>query len=403
MDKRKIILIDPATDETEKLQTALKHAGFEVSVFQNGDEAYTACIKEQPSMVLSELFLPGLNGVQLFNKLRTNYSTQHIPFVVVTHEKQREERIKSMKLGIDDYIAKPFYIEEVVARIEMILTETEIVEETRRSLEHGFSGSLGEMNLVDLIQTFEVGQKSAILRLSRNGQEGIVYVGHGEVLDACMDNMEPNRALASMLTWIDGKFMVEIQAVSRERLIDLSNKEIFEYGTKKIHEWRQLANQLPQLDSLFKLAKDSGEDALTEEEKAVAHLFKDGASIRHAVETSKMDDLQFLRVVKRLLERGLLTEIAPEDHSRKHDNDWQLETDVQIRSNQERNSIYSHISGFFKKDRDNEKGGVERRKYERRQNNERREKERRRNEATRRASKVYLTKDELLLMRQKFT
>ena len=402
MDKRKIIIVEPDKEESGKLQTALTHAGFEVDVFRNGDEAYKACINKQPSLVLSELFLPVMNGVQLFHKLRTNYSTQHITFVVMAHEKQREERIKSMQLGVDDYINKPFYVEEVIARIEMLLTETEVVEETRRSLEHGFSGSLSEMNLVDLIQTLEVGDKSAVLRLSRNGQEGVVYVDHGQVFDVSMDALEPNHALESMLTWIDGNFMVEIQPVSRDRMINFTNKEIFEYGTKKIHEWRQIANQLPQLDGILRLAQGEGENALAEEEKSVALMFKDGAGIRKAVETNKMDDLQFLRIVKRLLDRKLLIEAGAEEEFRDQGNFFQLGNDIQNRSDEERHGLYSRISSFFNKDKNRENGeGIERRKNERRQNNDRREGERRRNGTTRRVNKIYLTKDELLLIRQK--
>jgi len=394
MRKRKIILIDPNEEDEKQLCQSLQNAGYDVLMYQNGEEAYSACIKNQPSIILSELFLPGLNGVQLFHKLRTNYSTRQIPFVVITREKEREGRIKSMQLGIDDYIPKPYYVEEVVARIEMLLSETEVVEETRQSMEHGFAGSLSEMNLLDLIQTLEVGDKSAVLRLSRNGQDGIVYVENGKVLDAFMENLKPDHALKNMLTWIDGKFFVEIQPISRKRLIKLSNKEIYEYATKKIHEYRQLANQLPPLDTFLKLDPHASINALSEEEKEVALTFEHRMSIRSAVESSKIDDLRFLRTVKQLLARNLLIETDAKNQK----SPFYVEKKTSSRASKNESNIDWRIASFFAKN------GKKKQELAKRSRDDNKEKDKLgRNGIFPKKNKIYLSKEELLLIRQKLS
>jgi len=154
------------------------------------------------------------------------------------------------------------------------------------------------------------------------------------------------------------------------------------------------------LENVFKLAKHSGEGALSEEETEVAKLFKDGASIRKAVETSKMDDLDFLRIVRQLLERSLLIEFgAPnQEHNPKPWNDAHNST------KKDKNNIYTRVSSFFKNNHFNDQSkAIERRKGERRHQFERRQLERRQNGSTRRVSSIYLTKDEILLIRNKLS
>lgn len=401
MQKRKIIIIDPNEKDIKQLGQSLQDAGNDVMIFRNGEEAYTACIKNQPSIILSELFLPDLNGVQLFQKLKTNYSTQQIPFVLITRETERDGRIKSMQLGIDDYIPKPFYTEEVVARIEMLLSETEVVEETRQSMEHGFAGSLSEMNLLDLIQTLEVGDKSAILRLSRNGQDGIVYVENGMVRDALMENLKPDHALKNMLTWIDGKFFVEIQPITREPSIKLSNKEIFEYATKKIHEYRQLANQLPPLDTYLKLDPHSSINALSEEEREVALTFEHGISIGAAVESSKIGDLRFLRTVKQLLERNVLIETDAKNQTQK--NSFFLGEKTASRALAKSDNMDGRISSFFAQNGRKEQKSSNGSDEENGKKGEAARKEGPRSRAFPKKNKLYLSKEELLLIRQKLS
>lgn len=304
--KRKILLADQISDESASLRRALQRASFEVIWAEDGSNAYQICLEKMPRIILCEIELHGVNGLQLFSQVKQNYRTRDIPFVFLTSEKELDQRVKSMALGVDDFITRPLYPDEVTARLESLLHETEIVEETRKELQHGFAGNLKEMNLVDLIQTMELGKKSGILKLQRNSHTGYVYIFDGQVYDATMENFVGKQALYRLLTWLDGSFQVEIKSIHTTRAIAENNKEIIGEGVVRIDRWRQISSLLPPLNTFLRVTQLSNGHLLTNSEKEVAQLFGTGQPIFEIVDECKLDDIECLEIIKRLYAAGVL-------------------------------------------------------------------------------------------------
>ncbi len=345
--KPQILLVDASGPESEALLKALRNEGLEVHFFHDTQKAFESCVKRPPTLLITELEMPLESGVQLIKRLKSNSTTRHISILVTAREAILEERLKSMQIGIDDYVGKPYYPEEVVARVESILQEIEAIAETRSSSDHGFSGNLEEMNLVDLIQTLELGNKSGIIYLMRNSEEGRVYVEEGKVIDAQANGMEPGKALTNMLTWLEGTFKVSLQLVDRIRMIKEANREILQHGTKLIHQWRQIANQLPPLNTVVRAIPAGEGGYLTKPEKGLLQLFADPNTILSGIEASKMEELRALELVKSLLDKGFLIK-EPSAHQA---NDPLARTILE-RIHQERSrteSPYSRIAAFFKR------------------------------------------------------
>jgi DNA-binding response OmpR family regulator len=218
---KKILIADSQLNYTVGLRKGLTEAGYEVYLAEDGDKALALARSIQPSLILSEVNLPQLNGRTLLRILRSEPELYHIPLLFISNLKRTEERIETIAMGADDYIAKPYYVEEVIARIEMILAE---VQPGLFSVPpNAFSGKLSEMNVVDLIQTLEVGQKSGILVLNRNGQQGEIHVQAGAVTDARYETYSPEAALDKMFTWTEGRFRVQLTELQLPKTIKLSN------------------------------------------------------------------------------------------------------------------------------------------------------------------------------------
>jgi len=303
--QHKILIVDRQTAQIKSLLDTLKDSGFDVHLYQDIQKAYNFCLSSMPNIILIEWQLPMNSGKQLFEKLKSNATTRHIPVVVLTREVELEDRLNSLAVGVDDYISKPFYPDEVAARIEMIMQEMELIEESR-SLKHGFMGHLSEMNLVDLIQTLELGKKSAIIYLSRGGFEGRIYVNEGLVIDAYIEGTDPSKALTKMLTWLDGSFWVSLQRVDRLRMINQDNHDILIKGTQLIHQWRQLISQLPSLNTLLQAIKTNESTSLTKAEYNFLGIFSNVKSILQGIEESGLDDIEALGFIKSLLDKGYL-------------------------------------------------------------------------------------------------
>jgi len=121
MSQRKhILIVDDEPDLVELLSYNLKQAGYEVSVALNGRQALDRVSKELPDLVLLDVMLPGLSGTEVASRIRSNPATASVPIVMLTAKGDDVDQIVGLTVGADDYIAKPFAIKVVLARLEAV-------------------------------------------------------------------------------------------------------------------------------------------------------------------------------------------------------------------------------------------------------------------------------------------
>lgn len=114
----KILLVEDEAPIRQVLQAYLKKAGFEVVQCARGDEAIDLIKKEVPDLVLLDVMLPGKSGWDILREIREDHLA---PVIMLTALGETPERVKGLHQGADDYIAKPFAGEEVVARVQTVL------------------------------------------------------------------------------------------------------------------------------------------------------------------------------------------------------------------------------------------------------------------------------------------
>jgi len=102
----------------------LNHSGFETLGFRNAEEFYAASKERTPDLVLLDIMLPGEDGLSILKELKTNKKTAAIPVIMVTARDTEYDKVIGLDLGADDYIAKPFGMMELVARVRALLRRT---------------------------------------------------------------------------------------------------------------------------------------------------------------------------------------------------------------------------------------------------------------------------------------
>jgi two-component system phosphate regulon response regulator PhoB len=117
----RITLVEDDPDIAEVLRYNLVKEGFQVDVFGRGDSALAGIRSVPPDLVLLDLMLPGLDGLEICRMLKREARTAGIPLVMLTAKGEETDRIVGLELGADDYIPKPFSTREVVLRIKAIL------------------------------------------------------------------------------------------------------------------------------------------------------------------------------------------------------------------------------------------------------------------------------------------
>ena len=114
----RILLIDDDTHLTPLLQRGLAYEGFEVYTAQDGEEGLIAVQQHQPQLVLLDIAMPGIDGLEVCRRLRLH---EDIAIIMLTARDELTDKVNALNLGADDYLPKPFAFDELVARIRAVL------------------------------------------------------------------------------------------------------------------------------------------------------------------------------------------------------------------------------------------------------------------------------------------
>jgi two-component system OmpR family response regulator len=128
----RLLVVEDEPNIRELLATSLRFAGFEVTVAATGAEAIAAAERSQPDLCVLDVMLPDMDGFTVTRRLRG--SGRHLPIVFVTARDSVDDKVKGLTVGGDDYVTKPFSLEEVVARIRAVLRRTRPVEDEGSAL-----------------------------------------------------------------------------------------------------------------------------------------------------------------------------------------------------------------------------------------------------------------------------
>jgi len=396
---KKIVYVDNDTNNIVPLRSEFEKAGFDIICWDDAQKAFEAIKNQQVDLVICETELPQMDGHGFFKKIRSMEALKATPFIFISSQKRVDDRIKSMELGVDDYIIKPFSIEEIIARVKALFKEIAFLGDTNHQPDKGFSGNLTEMNLVDLIQTLELGKKSAVLNLKHDSASGFVYIKSGEVIDASLESLPAEQALLRMFTWTIGNFYVEMIAVDRDRTIKMANKELITIGLRRINQWQQIKEGLPPLNTVVIKTDLNHSAELSEEEKQLIIAMNEKNMIYELVQKCKCDDLKALELIKGLINKGYL-KTTDENYTSYTDNYLAHLKEVASRSRTTSERAVSIISSYFRPSSD-EESLLDMSNNERKELPDRRRFSRRLHDRLRDNNHVHLTKAELLLIRER--
>lgn len=117
MSKGRILVVEDDFDISNMLRIYFSGQGYEVQVAPRGGDALSMTRKQLPTLIMLDIMLPDMNGYDVCRELRTTTRTSHIPIIFLTQRDERSDRIAGLELGADDYVTKPFDIEELKLRV----------------------------------------------------------------------------------------------------------------------------------------------------------------------------------------------------------------------------------------------------------------------------------------------
>lgn len=124
MSKEKILVVDDEKDIVELLQYNLEKEGYKISTVFSGEQCLENVKTELPDLILLDLMLPEIDGLDVCKFLKNNSQTSHIPIIMLTAKGEETDIVLGLELGADDYITKPFNVRELLARVKAVLRRT---------------------------------------------------------------------------------------------------------------------------------------------------------------------------------------------------------------------------------------------------------------------------------------
>lgn len=119
--KEKILIVEDEKDIVKMLEYNLKKEGFRIISAQDGEDALEYAVREHPDLVILDLMLPGMDGLEACRELKKETKTALIPIIMLTAKAQESDKVVGLELGADDYVTKPFSPRELIARIKAVL------------------------------------------------------------------------------------------------------------------------------------------------------------------------------------------------------------------------------------------------------------------------------------------
>jgi DNA-binding response OmpR family regulator len=271
----------------------------------------------KPDLILSDTTFSDLNGFEFVEQLRQNSEWSHIPFMFLSSDGSIESKIRGLELGVEDYLTKPIYIREVVARVGI-----ELARQTRAGLAHKssdartrFSGLLSEMSVVDLLQTIDVSRKSGVLTLvSSDGQAGMISFDSGAVINATVEDLVGEDAVYRHLLWRDGTFDLEFRRVSlSERTVHRTTQALLMEGMRRLDEWSRLSELLPSFDTVLEVDAEMLRERLRDmpdDQNEMVRLIDGQRTVGEVLREHGGDHVDALRKVVDLYFEGMVREVG---------------------------------------------------------------------------------------------
>jgi two-component system, OmpR family, alkaline phosphatase synthesis response regulator PhoP len=137
MAKRTVLVIDDEEDLIELVRYNLEMEGFGVLSAVDGESGFSQAVAKKPDVILVDLMLPGVDGLEVCRMLRADSGASGIPIIILTAKASEADRVVGLELGADDYITKPFSPRELIARIKALLRRSAGLHQPLSVLRHG--------------------------------------------------------------------------------------------------------------------------------------------------------------------------------------------------------------------------------------------------------------------------
>ena len=231
-----VLLVEDNPMVLEMLRQALAPL-CNVCTASDSADALLRAIEEPPDLLVCDYTMPGMNGRQLLEKLRSRANTAKLPIILMANKSDISDRLKLLQDQVDDFIEKPFYTREATTRIKRVIDKIALEKMAREAPGEGvLRGSLAQMNVMDLLQSLEMGHKNCELTLTNGSDKCQMYFSDGQINHAVYGAVQGDEAVYKVLAWNGGNFQLDFNGRSDKQTCTRSTQGLLMEGLRLLDE-----------------------------------------------------------------------------------------------------------------------------------------------------------------------
>jgi len=237
--KPKILMVDDEVDYLTLLKLKLLNEGFDVLATDNGRDALLLLENEEPDLVVSDVVMPGMDGLEMLRTMRKTPSISDIPLIFLSGKSDTGMKVEALHLGAEDFLVKPVDLKELAARIRNVIRRdvkrrTEAVPAVQNP---GVMGDLQNLGIPEIVQTLHLGLKTACVTLhAGTKEEARIFFSNGRVCHAEGGGRKGEEAFYRILRYTEGPFLIAHGQTTELRTIDKDEMQLILEGFRRIDE-----------------------------------------------------------------------------------------------------------------------------------------------------------------------
>jgi CheY-like chemotaxis protein len=231
----KLLLVDDNPMVLGMLQRALTPLA-KVTTSNDSADALLKAVDDPPDLLVSDYRMPGMDGQQLVEKLKSRSKTAGISVILLASKADITERFSHHE-PVDDFVEKPFFLKEATQRIKRLIDKIALEKLAKTAPSDGVvRGSLAQMNVIDLVQSLEMGRKSCALTLTLDRDKCEMYFKEGQVTHAVYGSLTGDPAVFKVLGWTGGNFQIDFEGKTSQQTTTLNTQGLLMEGLRMLDE-----------------------------------------------------------------------------------------------------------------------------------------------------------------------
>jgi len=234
-DNLKLLLVDDNPMVLGMLQHALSSLA-QVTTATDAADALLKAVDDAPDLLVCDYRMPGMDGRQLIEKLKSRPATANFSSVLMASKVDISERLSTQDAA-DDYLEKPFFLKDATRRVKRMIDRIALEKMAKTAPSDGVvRGNLSQMNVIDLMQSLEMGRKSCQLSLNQEGDKCEVFFVEGQVKHATYGSLVGDEAVFKVLRWTGGNFQLNFDGKTDQETTKLNTQGLLMEGLRLLDE-----------------------------------------------------------------------------------------------------------------------------------------------------------------------